>query len=201
MAGVQAIVDQIINDAKEQADLILETANKQIAENEQKICRQIEDQSREIGQKAESDCLEEERRFRAIMDLESRKELLSKKRSCIDEAFRKAKQKILHLDDSGYSGFLFDLLKKCGAEGGLIWFSKRDERFFDDAFIKKAKEEINGEIEPGGVQESLESGFILVCGDTLINCSLDSVIKQARDELESDVSRILFEEVKTYASE
>lgn len=193
MAGVQTIVDQIINDAKKQADSILEAANRQIAENDLNALKQADEMIREIQKKAETDCQEEERRFRAIMDLESRKELLSKKRMCIEEAFEKAKQKILLLDDSKYSGFLFGLLKNCGSDGGAVWFSKKDERFFDAAFMKKAKEEINPEIECGGVEESLESGFILVCGDTLINCSLDSVIKQSRDELEGDVARILFE--------
>lgn len=193
MAGVQSIVDQIINDAKKQADSISEAANRQTEENDLNALKRTDEMILEIQKKAEADCQEEERRFRAIMDLESRKELLSKKRMCIDEAFEKAKQKILHLEDSRYSSFLFGLLKNCGLDGGAIWYSKRDERFFDAAFIKKAKEEINGGIETGGVRESLESGFILVCGDIQINCSLDSVIKQTREELESHVARILFE--------
>ena len=193
MAGVQAIVDQIINDAKKQADLIQDAANKQIEENEQKVFRQIEEQCREIGQKADMDCREEERRFHAIMDLESRKELLAKKRAAIEEAFVLGKQKILNLDDSAYGGFLFSMLKKCGSEGGVIWFSKRDERFFSGEFLNKAKKEISQNIEPGGVRPEIDAGFILVSGDAEINCSLDSIIKQTRDALESDVARILFE--------
>ncbi len=193
MAGVRSIVDEIINDAKKQADSIKETANRQAEENDRAASNKADAMIREIREKAEADCREEERRFRAIMDLESRKELLSKKRLCIDEAFMKAKQKILRLDDTKYGGFLFGLLKKCGAEGGAVWFSKREERFFDDAFFKKAKEEIGGGIRPGGVRESLETGFVLVNGDIMIDCSLDAVIKQARDELESEAARILFE--------
>ena len=193
MAGVQSIVDQIINDAKIQAESILDTANRQAEENERIALKQADASIREIEKKAGSDCQEEERRFRAIMDLESRKELLAKKRMCMEKAFQKAKQKILGLDDAGYEKFLFGLLKKTGAKGGKVWFSKRDERFFNEAFFAKAKEELSGELEPGGVNEILESGFILVCGDVMINCSLDSVIKQARDQLESEVARILFE--------
>ncbi len=193
MAGVQSIVDQIINDAKKQAESILDAANRQAEENERIALKQADASIREIEKKAGADCQEEERRFRALMDLESRKELLVKKRMCMEKAFEKAKQKILDLDDSRYGGFLFTLLKKCGSEGGEIWYSKRDERFFDAAFLKRAKEEINEGLELGGVQDSFESGFTLVCGDIMINCSLDSVIKQARDRLESDVARILFE--------
>lgn len=192
MAGIQAIIDQILGDAKIEADLIQDEAKLQIEEAERKALQKAGAQAEEILLKAEQDCREEERRFYAIMGLESRKEELSKKRACIEEAFARAKQKLLDLDDSKYVDFLFSLLKKCGSGGGAIWFSERDERFFDQAFLKKAKDEISADITLGGLRDSIRSGFILACGEAEINCTLDSVVRQARDKLESEVARILF---------
>lgn len=192
MAGVQSIVDQIINDAKKQADAIAETARKQIAENEQKTERQIAAETADIIKQAELDCREEERRAHAIADLESRKSALREKRRVIGEAFALAEKKILGLPGSEYEAFLFTLLKKSGAEGGTVWSSPKDSRFFTDAFIERAKKEISPRLSLGGVRDSVATGFVLVSGDAEINCTVDFVLKQAREDLEGDVARILF---------
>lgn len=192
MAGVQAIIDRIIADAKQQADSIQETARRQIAENERKADERIAAQKTEITHAAKSECEEEERRSRAIADLESRKNALKKKREAIGEAFSRARQKILALQDEAYAEFLFALLKQSGAEGGEIRPASKDSRFFTDAFMERARKEISSSLTLGDSIDSLETGFVLVSGKAQINCSVDFVLKQAREEMEGDVARILF---------
>jgi len=181
-----------MDDAKNQAECIAETARRQIEENGQKMEAQTRAQTAEILKAAELDCREEERRARAIADLESRKGALAQKRKAIEEAFALARQKIMGQKDDEYAAFLFTLLKKCGGEGGVVWASGKDSRFFTDAFIKRAQKEISPDLSLGGVHESADTGFVLVSGDAQINCTVDFVINQAREKLEGDVARILF---------
>jgi V/A-type H+-transporting ATPase subunit E len=192
VAGVQAIIDRIVADAKQQADSIQETARHQIAENERKTDDRIKAQKEEIMAAAERECEEEERRFRAIADLEARKNALKKKREAIGEAFSRAKKKILALQGEAYAEFLFTLLKQSGAEGGEIRPASKDRRFFTDAFMGRAKKEISSDLALGGDFDSLATGFVLISGEAQINCSVDFVLKQAREEMEGDVARILF---------
>ncbi len=192
MAGVQAIIDRIIADAKQEAGSIQEAARRQIAENERKTDAQIAALKTQIMKAAEMECEEEERRARAIADLESRKNALKEKRKVIGEAFSRAREKILSLRDEDYAGFLFTLLTQSGAEGGAIWASPKDSRFFTDEFIGRARKEISPGLALGGVLDSLTTGFVLINGDAQINCSVDFVLKQAREEMEADVARILF---------
>lgn len=192
MAGVQAIIDRIIADANAQADAIMETARCQIAENEHKAEAQIAAQTAGILKQADLDCQEEERRARAIADLESRKGALSEKRKQIEEAFILARQKLLGLGEDEYTAFLFTLLKESGADGGMILVSKKDKRFFTEDFMKRAKSEINAGLSLGGEHDSAQTGFVLKSGDAQINCTVDFVLKQAKEQLEGDVARILF---------
>lgn len=192
MAGVQAIIDRIIADATMQADSIMETARCQIAEIEYKTDAQIRAQEEAILRQADLDCQEEERRARAIADLESRKGALAQKRKAIEEAFALARQKILGMREDEYAVFLFTLLRKSGAEGGTVWVSQKDSRYFTDEFMKRATDEIAPGLTLGGVLDSLETGFILINGDAEINCTVGIVLKQAKEELEGDTARILF---------
>lgn len=192
MAGVQAITDRIIADATAQANSIMETARRQIAENEHKTDAQIRAQTEAILRQADLDCQEEARRARAIADLESRKGALREKRKVIGEAFALARQKILGMREDEYAGFLFTLLKQSGVDGGTVWVSQRDSRYFTDGFMQRAKSEISPDLTLGGVLDSLPNGFVLKSGDAQINCTVDFVLKQATEELEGDVARILF---------
>ncbi len=192
MAGVQAITDRIVADANEQAEAILETARCRIAENEQKTDAQISAQTDAILRQADLDCMEEERRSRAIADLETRKGALREKRKAIGEAFAKAREKILQMDGDDYAAFLFTLLRKSGVESGTVWVSERDSRVFSDGFMERVQSEIAPGFTLGGVQDSLPNGFFLTSGDAQINCTVDFVLKQAKEELEGDVAHILF---------
>jgi vacuolar-type H+-ATPase subunit E/Vma4 len=192
VAGVQAIIEKIISDAKAQADSDLEKARRQIAENEQKTEAQVRAEAGKILKQAELDCKEEERRARAIWDLAARKGALKEKRAAIAEAFLKAQEKLLSLPEEKYAAFLLSLLKKSGAEGGKIFASKKDSSYFTEAFISRAQKEISADLSLGGVRDEIKDGFVLVSGQAQINCTVDFVLNQAREELEGDVARILF---------
>lgn len=161
MGGVELIVEQIIHDAKKQAQAIREETDLQIAEHELNARTKAEETVREIEKKAEADCIEEERRFSAIMDLESRKELLMKKRMCIDKAFVKAGQKILALDDAAYSAFLFGFLKKAARKAARSGLPRGTGGFLMRRFCRKRSRRFTPASSAAALHRSLRPGLCL----------------------------------------
>ena len=93
-----------------------------------------------------------------------------------------------------YGRFIKGLLRKTvetGDEEVIVGEGERriDQRLLDDASREAGR--------PGGLRLSserraLSGGFILRQGKTETNCALDTILRDARERLESEVADILF---------
>ncbi len=177
----------IRKEAGEEAEAILEEARKEAVSVREKLLEEGKVSSRQ-----------ERRRILTIANLEARKEILGRKQNLIEEAFQKASQRLKALSDAEYQATVKKMLLKAVESGEEeVIISSRDEKRITPSFLKEVNKELAEKGKLGKLRLSSErrkfiGGFVLRSSRKEIKCTFDSLIKEKRDELEGEISRILF---------
>lgn len=175
--------DRIIAEAREESNKILSEAKKQVSEIEKETQRIAENAKRK----------EMERKL-AEVRMETRRTLLSEKRKTLDAVFEEAKKKLLSLKKDEYINFITNRIKneKWDGESTLI-LSQRDvnrfgENIFDEilrklAVGKKIKKEV----------ANFEGGCILKKEKYEFNATIDTILDNLKERLETKLAHLLFD--------
>lgn len=200
MEGIAKIKETILEEAKQEKEKIINEAKTQAKDIEAKYENQASQLLDSILEKARKAAEEKKRRIISMAELENRKALLKAKQEIIDEVFERAKEKIKALPDEQYQDLIADMLMKSIITGNEeIIISESDRQRITPEFIQ----EINKRLKDMGKQGNLRisdasrdmiGGFILKSKDVEINSTFDSLIKMEREELETEIAKILFEE-------
>ncbi|KPJ52901.1 hypothetical protein AMJ39_06600 [candidate division TA06 bacterium DG_24] len=186
-ADARSRAEEIIAEAKRRSEEILTTAREEI--------QQIEAETERLSQAAER---EESERLIALATLEGRKEVLTKKRSLIEQAFERALDHLASQQKDAYQKMIRNILLRAVETGEEEIVTSSDDRSrIDDAFIKDLNKRLARNGKKGKITLSSETlpirgGFLLRSGRKEIDCSLDSLLETVREELEVDVSELLF---------
>lgn len=216
MNSSEKITGRIISVAQSEADSIIAKAKNESAT----ITEEYKKKAAEIAANAESEAEAdiESIRSRAVASAEKirRNVLLDEKNAKIDEAFEKARLKLIGLSDEDYEKMLSIMLvstvksqlasEKLSLEQDVdgeitvceeysVILSNADKNRVSPAMIKPAAEialASGKRLTLSDEAANIDGGFILICGDIEINCSIGLILSQLRNTLESDVYRILF---------
>ena len=196
--GAERIVRRILDDADAKAEEIkTEAAEKAEAievEAGQKAARRRE----HVLKQAQKEAEEQKRRIIGVAQLEARKELLAAKQELISEAFRKALDQLVEMDDSSYFSTIRDLLLNFVESGTeKVVFSAGDLERLPENFLEDINTELAGQGEKGELALSnrpgdIRGGFILQAEGVELNCTFESLLTMKRDELEPEVAAMLF---------
>jgi V/A-type H+-transporting ATPase subunit E len=216
MRGLDKIIEKITNDAKAEADKYTTSADAQIAELKDEAVDNIVKMGEEYAEKADKMSKDIVSRAQSSAKMAYRNTLLQKKTEIISLAFDKTAEKIYSLPRNEYVGFMKDALifavrdrKKAKEEilalygeeeaeldsGYEIIFGKKDAKsgvakeIFDLA--KKSLSDIQ-KLTLSEKTSDIDGGFILKCNDIETNCSVDSMVEEARKKCENKVIEILF---------
>ncbi len=182
-------VGAIIDAAKVKADALLASAKEEAA--------QFTSQARLDSQKAAELQLQ---RIVGTAELTARKNSLSAKQTCIDKAFESAAKLLREKSESDTVSLLAGLAASAARKGTEeIVMSSADH----SRFGKKVAEAANEKLSKNGKTAALRlsasprdleggGGLILNDGDIEINCSYGALIENSRNELSSEVAKILF---------
>ena len=216
MNSSEKITGRIIAVAQSEADEILLAARN----DADAITSEYKKKAAEIAANAESEVSADTEiiRSRTVASAQKIKRnlLLEAKNAKIDEAFEKARQKLLGLPDGDYEKMLSIMLvstvKKqieseklsleqdtdgeiTVCESYSVILSGADKKRVSADMIKDASvlALASGKtLSLSDENADIDGGFILRCGDIEINCSIGLILSQMRDTLEGDVYRILF---------
>lgn len=216
MNSSEKITGRIIAVAQSEADEILLAAQKEA----DAINKEYKKKAAEIAANAESEVTADTEiiRSRTVASAQKIKRnlLLEAKNAKIDEAFEKARQKLLGLPDGDYEKMLSIMLvstvKKqieseklslmqdtdgeiTVCESYSVILSAADRKRVSADMIKDASQislAAGKTLSISDENADIDGGFILRCGDIEINCSIGLILSQMRDTLEGDVYRILF---------
>ncbi len=196
MTGLDKIVDQILGEAKTEADKIIaaaETDARQIAAESEAA---TEKSVKAIQAKADADAKNLKERMHSANDLYRRTATLASKQEVIAEVIQKAYDKVCGMDKKSYFGMLEKLIKKYAlAESGEICFSEDDLAAMPLGYqmkIKAAAAEAGGSLSVSNEGRNIENGFVLVYGGIEENCTIKAIFDANKDEMQDKVNALLY---------
>lgn len=198
MAGLEKIVEQILQEAKAEADAVV---NKAKTEAEQVIAKANDDAAKIKAQADEKINIEKSSgasRAKSSSDLKKRQAILKAKQAIINDMIDKAYDKMTTFSDDRY----FEIIEKClvksvQPKAGEICFSKKDiARLPKDMSdrIDKIAEARGGTLTISKEHKNIDGGFILVYGGIEENCSFKAMFNAEREKLADKVNTFLFVE-------
>ncbi len=198
--SLEKILARIADDAQKEADRITERAAFNAGEIIQKAEEETEILKAESLQRAKEEATQRKERMIAMARLDFRKRILDEKQRAIDVVFRGAIEKLCNLKDDEYRALMKRMLLS-GVQTGEeeVIFAQRDKTRLTPSFIGELNEELRNNEKKGNLTISEETreisgGFILRRGDVELNSTFESLLEFSRDELESEVGLLLFEE-------
>jgi V/A-type H+-transporting ATPase subunit E len=194
--AIDDIIKQIEEDGRAEADSLLSNAKAEAEAVLEKGKRQAEKLRAEETEKAKENAREHGRRIETLAGLDLRKKILKEKKSLIEDAFSKAEEKIAGLSPDKYRAFLKPIILSAVESGNEeIVVSARHRDAFTPGFIQDLNSELaskNGSLKLSEEGGDFSGGFVLREGKKETNLTLTSLIISKRDQLESEVAKILF---------
>lgn len=163
--------DAILSEARKKAEVMLEEAKQQgEAEKEKMITR-----------------------HRSVSGIDSRKVILAKKQQMIADCFDKTVDAITQMDKKEYISLLVNMGKNSGSKTGLLIFNEKERKTIG-AEVTAA---LNAAVEGGeyGLSEetkNIRGGFILRCGQTYINNTVEALVDENKDKITREIAEMLF---------
>ena len=177
---------RIRKEAEEEVKIILGEAKKETGSIREKILSD-----------ARASIEDEKRRILTIANLEARKKVLEKKQDLLEEAFQKALNHLRHLADEEYRETVKKMLLEATESGKEEVIVSPGEKRITPALLNEVNEELRskgrqGELKISPERKDFQGGFILKAGRKEVNNTFDSLFKERREELETEVAGILF---------
>jgi len=201
--AVEDIVKKIISDAEKKAEEIINSHKKEadniIAEKKKELKKKEAAEKERIDKEMES----LKARTVQIAELELRKKILEEKQKLIQQVFEKVEEKIYKMPKEKYVDFIKNKIVQYIETGNEeIIVGNKDKDIITTALIDSLNKELksklqeNGNLKISNEKADIEKGFILKQGKIRVNCSLDSILKEAREKCEEEVVKILYKEKK-----
>ena len=196
--GADRIVQRVLDDAQARAESI----NAEASEKAEAVISEAKDRAERrkehILEQSRKTAAEQKGRIIGMAQMDARKDLLTAKQEMIGEAFQKALDELIGLDDETYLSVIHDLILETAETGTeTVIFNSRDQEKITDHFWKEINKSLadsgkKGELELSRETRIIKGGFILHSGGVEINCSFETLLEIKRDELEYEVAELLF---------
>ncbi|HHY71502.1 MAG TPA: V-type ATP synthase subunit E [Thermoanaerobacterales bacterium] len=200
MEGIAKIKERILEEAREEKQKLVDDAKTQARDIKAKYEHKAKEMLNDILDKAGKAAEEKKRRILSMAQLENRKALLQAKQQIIDEVFEKAKAKLAKMPDEEYLSLITDMLQKSVITGNEeVVISEHDKNRISPDFLAKVNETLKSSGRQGNLKISktprqMIGGFTLKSEALEVNNTFDSLINMEREELETQIAKILFEE-------
>ena len=193
---IQSILDRISSDGEKNAAAVLLDARSKAEAMKKDLEERVAQMREKTAQRVKRDSDEARDRLFRMAELEEKKERLKVKRDVMNEAFDAARDKILSMDSASMRGFFASLaVKSVTGNAALCPGKERKDNWYDARFI----DEVNSELEKQGKASVIREGgdcdgcgFVLRTDSLSVDCTVDTLISEYRDELETEVAEILF---------
>jgi V/A-type H+-transporting ATPase subunit E len=198
MTGLEKMIKAIEAEALANSEAILNQAKKEAEDIMQAAKIEADKKCAEIAAKSEADAKDVLRRAASAAGLLEKKAILDAKQQMINNIITEARNSLAKLSDTEYARTILQMIQKYAHnKSGSILFAASDKGRFPkefEAMVQKALAD-----KPGAsltfTEESadLSGGFILKYGDIEENCSFDALFSAAKEELQDKVNSVLFD--------
>lgn len=191
--SIEKITSKILSEASELKEKTLGEARAQsdavLAEAEKKAQEMVE-AGRKRGLEEKEKIIS---RRKSVADIDCRKVFLSKKQELIGQCFEKAVDNIISMEEAEYIDLLTALGTDSGMTAGQLIFNESEKA----AIGQKVVDALNSKVEGGNFAlaeetRKLRGGYMLMCGQTFINNTIEALVEEARPELTAEVAKMMF---------
>lgn len=186
------ITDKIEQDAKTEAQKILEKSKEQEAEVKRDAEAEVKRLEGVAKTRFDGERPEIFKRRDIVARLDVNKLHLDAQRHLIQDVFEGSLEKLRSLGKDEYLGFCKRLLKNAVDTGDETMILVKDEKYIDQAWLDSFNAENNTKIVISKDREDFSGGFVLSKGRIDINCSWEMLMQAAQEKLETEVVRRLF---------
>lgn len=190
MNNGSSIIDAIIGDANSVADANIAAAKARAEEivSAAQFRRKAELSAANAEKKAVTDEIMNRRVM--VANIDAKKRLLGIKMQLIDETFESAPSAVRK--DKRYQSFLKRLIEEYAENGDTVTIAKADAAVIDKAFIDAFYQNKSVKITLSREYGDFIGGVIISNDGYDKNLTLESIIKQLRNESEMETAAILF---------
>ncbi|MGB9594933.1 MAG: V-type ATP synthase subunit E [Candidatus Poribacteria bacterium] len=196
--SLEKIIERIKQDAQAQIAEIKDKASKEADKILQNAKNEAESYKAQALERAKIQAQQRKQRLISSANLEFRKEILAEKQKAIDLAFQEAVNTLVQMKDDEYRQIIKKMLISSVQTGDEeIILSPRDKTRINENFVKEINKELvklgkKGNLKISKNNYNILGGFVLKKGNIEINNSFETLFKSFRDELEAEVSKVLF---------
>lgn len=186
--ATQQVTDRILEDAKKEAQEVLEHYKREAAHVQKQSDEKITQEKAHIDAEAEMAKKTEHMRLVSQKNLEFRKDIVAEKRKHIVAIIEDAVKKLP--EHKQYFSFLTTMIKNSGEKAGELCISSDDLKRYEKK-LKKFLEENNYNFKIVH-DDTIRGGIMIKREKTVYHGSLDLICELLRDELTIAVSSKLF---------
>lgn len=196
--SLEKIIERIEQDAKNQAEEIIKNASA----NSDKIIQEANERANQVKAQALEESKKQagvhKQRLISTASLDLRKDILTEKQRAIDSAFQEAMDNLLKMRDDEYQKIIVKMILPNVLTGNEeIILSERDKTRLGKVFLDKINNELSKTGKKGRLTIAKDSynilgGFVLRRGNVELNNSFESLFNSIREDIESEVSKVLF---------
>ncbi|MDU6784144.1 V-type ATP synthase subunit E [uncultured Peptoniphilus sp.] len=181
MAGLENILNKIIEDAKTKADEIIKEAEEKqhlVVEKREDDAKFLADKINEISKKEREEIL---KRAKSSTELKARDNILAEKHKLIDKILKKAVAELENLSEEDFIKFVKNNVKGVEDKNSILDVPSK----YRDA-VKNAN--LGFKVS----ETDVERGFVLHNGNLIYNGDFKSIVKSEREDLEKFLAEKLF---------
>ena len=196
--SLEKIIERIEQDAKNQTEEIIKNASA----NSDKIIQEANERANQVKTQAleesKKQAVAHKQRLISTASLDLRKDILIEKQRTIDSAFQEAMDRLLKMRDDEYQKIIVKMILPNVLTGNEeIILSERDKTRLGKGFLDKINNELGKAGKKGRLTIAKDSynilgGFVLRRGNVELNNSFESLFNSIREDIESEVSKVLF---------
>ncbi len=194
MTGLDAILEQIGNEADAQAKDLLDTAKAEAETTLEEARQEAQRQAQEILEQAKAKAASVEERAQSTAQLERRDRLLRCKQQLIREALEAACEDLENAPAEEYFSILLELAQRAAQPGeGTLYLRAQDLDRLPENFQQELDRVTpQGKITVSSTPRKIPGGFVLVYGPIEMDCTFQALFQAAYEGLRDAAGAILF---------
>ena len=198
MNGIEKIAGKITEDAKQETGAILAEAKAEAGAIAGRYAALASEESARILSSGQERAEAIRRRAASAADQEGKQQLLAAKQNMITRAFDNALQHIRALPEKEYTALLARLAADAASIGSEeLVLSRKDRESIGDTVLASANRLLVEKGKKGGLTLSAETGafdggLLLRAGDVEVNCTMEAILRLAKENLTSEIAAALF---------
>ena len=195
MSNINNLTSKIIKDAEDEKEIIIQTAEKE--KNKILSTKQVEASTAEkiIIEKAEREAVSRKERIISSAKLQARNEKLQAMQEVIREIFESSIETLCNLSEDEFKVFVTESILNSDIVGEQnIILNDSSKKIINKTFLAGINKELGSKANVILSEETrnFKGGFILEKDGIEINNTFEALVNSLRDDLSSDVARVLF---------